>query len=76
MPSLQEILAGYERVNAWELGEERQRLPELTIEEGIRQYLEMWELAHRLPLMLKRRFLRRRWPTVSGFTTRWSGPHR
>ena len=41
MPTLQKILAGCERVNAWAFEEERQRLPELTLEEGIRQYLEM-----------------------------------
>ena len=48
MPSVQEILAGYERTNAWEHEEERQRLPELTPEEGIRRYLEMWELVQQL----------------------------
>jgi hypothetical protein len=48
MPSLQEILAGYERVNAWEHEEERQRLPELTVVEAIRRYVEMWDLARRL----------------------------
>jgi hypothetical protein len=46
MPTLQEILAGYEAANAWELEEERSRLPKLTIEESVRQYLEMWDLAH------------------------------
>ena len=45
MPTLREIVAGYELANAWEREEERRRLPELSVEESVRQYLEMWELA-------------------------------
>lgn len=48
MPTLREILAGYEAVNAWEREEERERLPKLSVEESVRQYLEMWELARQV----------------------------
>jgi len=41
MPTLREILAGYEEANAWEREEERQRLPRLSVEDSIRQYLDM-----------------------------------
>jgi hypothetical protein len=45
MPTIREVAAGYEAVNAWELEERRERLPRLTVEESIRQYLELWNLA-------------------------------
>jgi hypothetical protein len=48
MPSLREILAGYEAANAWEREEERERLPRLSIDEGVRQYLELIEMTWRL----------------------------
>jgi hypothetical protein len=48
VPTLQEILTGYELVNAWEREEERERLPRLSVEESVRQYIDMWELARRL----------------------------
>ena len=46
MPTLRDIVAGYATVNAWEREEERKRLPNLTIEESVRQYLDTWDLAH------------------------------
>ena len=48
MPTLREIVAGYEAANAWEREEERRRLPTLTVEESVRQYLEMWDLAQQV----------------------------
>ena len=41
MPTLREILAGYAEASAWEREEERQRLPRLSVENSIRQYLDM-----------------------------------
>ena len=46
MPTLRDIVAGYATANAWEREEERKRLPKLTIEESVRQYLDTWDLAH------------------------------
>lgn len=48
MPTLREILAGYELANAWEREEERTRLPRLTVDESVRQYLEMCEWVQRI----------------------------
>ena len=31
MPTIREVVAGYEAVNAWEMKEGRERLPKLTI---------------------------------------------
>ena len=33
MPTLREVLAGYERFNEWEREEQRRELPKLSIEE-------------------------------------------
>ena len=41
MPTLREILAGYQLVNALEREEERERLPRLSVEDSLRQYFDM-----------------------------------
>ncbi len=48
MPTLREILAGYEAANEWEREEEKRRLPALTVKASIRQYLELQDLARQL----------------------------
>ncbi len=48
MPTIREIVSGYEAVNAWERQERRARLARLTLESSIRRYLEMWDLARRI----------------------------
>ena len=48
MPTLREILAGYEAANARERDEERQRLPRLSVEEGVRQYVELLEMVRQI----------------------------
>jgi hypothetical protein len=60
MPSVREIVAGYEAVNAWEQEEKRRRLPTLTIEESIRQYLDMWDLAMKISPEAEAFFLEQR----------------
>jgi hypothetical protein len=44
-PTVHEILAGYRAVNEREREEARERLPRLTVEESVRQYLRMRVLA-------------------------------
>jgi hypothetical protein len=41
MAALKEIMTGYAAANAWDAEEERVRLPRITIEESVRQYLEL-----------------------------------
>jgi hypothetical protein len=48
MPTLREILAGYEAANAWEQGEEERELPALTVETSIRQYIELHDFARQV----------------------------
>jgi len=45
---VQEKLRGYAEFNEWELQEGRQRLPSLTVEQGIQQFLSLWRLARQL----------------------------
>ena len=47
-PSIREILAGYRAANEREREEAHERLPRLTIEESVRQYLWMCALARRV----------------------------
>jgi Ser/Thr protein kinase RdoA (MazF antagonist) len=47
-PNIREILAGYQAVNEREREETRERLPRLTVEESVRQYLWMRALARRV----------------------------
>lgn len=60
MPTIREVVAGYEAVNAWELEERRERLPLLTVEESIRQYLELWKLARSISPEAEEIFLEQR----------------
>ncbi len=57
MPTLQDILDGYRRFNAWELEEEKRELSRLTVEEGLTQFFELCELARRLAPEAERTFL-------------------
>lgn len=45
-PTIREIMTGYRAVNEREREESRERLPRLTIEESVRQYLWMCTLSH------------------------------
>jgi len=45
---VQKKLRGYAELNEWELQEGQARLPGLTVEQGIRQFLSLWRLAHQL----------------------------
>ena len=47
-PTIREISAGYRAVNERERQEARERLPRLTVEESVRQYLWMCALARRV----------------------------
>ena len=60
MPTIREVVAGYEAVNAWELEERREQLPKLTVEKSIRQYLEMWELVRQISPEAEELFLEQR----------------
>jgi hypothetical protein len=60
MPSVREIVAGYEAVNAWEQEEKRRQLPTLTIEESIRHYLDMWDLVRSISPEAEDLFLEQR----------------
>lgn len=60
MPGLQDLIAGYNVLNAWELAEKRRRLPQLTVEESVRQYLEMCELVRHVSAGAEAIFLPRR----------------
>jgi hypothetical protein len=60
MPDLRDLIAGYNALNAWELEERRRRLPQLTVEESIRQYLEMCDLVRHVSPEAEAIFLPRR----------------
>ena len=47
-PTLREILAGYSRLNAWELEDQKKALPRMTIEESLTQYFELCDLVRAL----------------------------
>jgi len=47
-PTLQQILEGYKRFNAWEREGQRKALPELTIEKGLTQFFELCSLTRAL----------------------------
>jgi Ser/Thr protein kinase RdoA (MazF antagonist) len=57
MPTIREILAGYQAVNEREREELRRRLPRLTVGESLRQYLRMRALTHRVAPDLERSFV-------------------
>ena len=46
--TLREVLEGYRRFNAWELEEQKSALQELSVEESVRQYFELCDLARAL----------------------------
>jgi hypothetical protein len=56
-PTLREVVAGYERFNTWELEEQRRELPHLTVEESLRQFFELSNLARALAPDADRVFL-------------------
>lgn len=60
MPTLKEVLAGYEAANAWQDYEERTKLPEMSVRQSIRQYLDMWDLAMYVSPDAEARFLAER----------------
>jgi hypothetical protein len=45
IPTIKELLAGYEAFNAWELGQQPRELQRLTFEEGLAQYFELSTMA-------------------------------
>jgi hypothetical protein len=45
---IRERLRGYAVFNAWEVGEALESLPSLTVEESVRQYLDLCRLARAL----------------------------
>ena len=46
--TLQEVLEGYKRFNVWELEEQKSALRRLSVEESLRRYFELCDLAHAL----------------------------
>lgn len=44
-PTLKELLEGYRTFNEWEREEQRRTLPNLSVEEAIRQYFELAAFA-------------------------------
>jgi len=44
-PTLREILNGYRRFNQWEELEEQRRLPRLSVEEGLSQFMELCDFV-------------------------------
>ncbi len=57
VPTIRKILAGYRAVNEREREEARERLPRLTVEESVRQYLRMRAFVHRVAPDAERTFL-------------------
>lgn len=46
--TLKDIVAGYRLVNEWQSEQDKQRLPLLTVQDSLRQYFELSQLAHQL----------------------------
>lgn len=46
--TLHEALEGYKRFNTWELEEQKSALRRLSVEESLRRYFELCDLAHAL----------------------------
>ena len=64
---LQQMLAGYAQFNEWEAAEQARILPQLTIEESINQYIELWELSRTFAPNAKDEFLeqnKRHWSAM------------
>jgi hypothetical protein len=47
-PTLQEILAGYKRFNAWESAEQAKQLSQLSVAESLAQFFQLCALARTL----------------------------
>lgn len=60
MPTIREILVGYQAVNEREREDMRQRLSRLTVDESLRQYLRLRALARRVAPGLERVFVEQR----------------
>jgi len=45
---VQERLRGWAEFNKWELQEDRDKLPRLTVEQSVRQFVDLCHLARRL----------------------------
>jgi len=60
MPTIREILAGYQAVNERERESASERLSQLTVEKSVRQYLQMRALAGRVAPDAERIFAERR----------------
>jgi len=45
LPTLREMLAGYAQFNAWEEENQAETLPQLSMEESLRQYFELSSMA-------------------------------
>lgn len=56
MPTIREILAGYQEANEREREELCHRLPRLTVDQSVRQYLRMRALVRRAVPDLERSF--------------------
>lgn len=41
VPTLREVIAGYQRFNEWEMTERRRELPSLCVEDALRQFFEL-----------------------------------
>ncbi len=54
---LNQILAGYQQFNNWEIAEQQQILPQLTIEASLRQYFELCALVNSCAPNAKQEFL-------------------
>jgi hypothetical protein len=46
--TLRDIVAGYRLVNEWQSEQEKRQLPLLTVQDSLRQYFELTQLAHQL----------------------------
>lgn len=57
IPTLLDVLEGYERFNAWELEEQRRELPSLTVERSLTQFFELCDLARTLAPDMEEVFL-------------------
>ncbi len=44
-PTLRELLEGYRKFNAWELEEQKNELPRLSVEESLTQFFDLYDLA-------------------------------
>ena len=68
MTTIREVLEGYKAANEWELEEARRYLPRLTVEESLRQFLELSRFVRQVAPEAEELFLERRmahWIEVS-----------